>query len=122
MSIMIALDSQSTTISQYSDIDHLCAWGDKSLMSFNRDECHVMSFVKTGEVYNYTMKKAAISLPLNRCDQEHDFGVLFTPDLKFSSHIKLITRKANSVIGIIKHDYASHPLYQSGSPPFRICF
>ena len=88
------------------DIDQLCVWGDKSLMSFNRDKCHVMTFGKTGEMYNYTMKKDAISLPMNRCDQEHDLGVLFTPDLKFSSHIKLITRKANNVIGIIKHTFS----------------
>ena len=65
-----------------------------------------MSFGRTCEVYNYTMKKAAISLPMNRCDQECDLGVLFTPDLKFSQHIKLITRKANSVIGIIKHSFS----------------
>ena len=46
----------------------------------------MMSFGKTCEVY--TMKKAAISLRMNRCDQECDLGVLFTPDLKFSQHIK----------------------------------
>ena len=33
-------------------------------------------------ITSYTMKKAAISLPMNRCDQEYDLGVLFTPDLK----------------------------------------
>ena len=41
------------------------------------------------DVYNYTMKKAALSLPMNQCDQKCDLGVLFTPDLKFSQHIKL---------------------------------
>ena len=73
------------------DIDQLCAWGDRSLMSFNLDKCHVMTFGKLGEVFNYIMKKAGISLSLNRCDQERDLGVLFTPDLKFSQHIKSIT-------------------------------
>ena len=43
-----------------------------------------MTFGKSSVVYNYTMKKAGISLPLNQCDQECDLGVLFTPDLKFS--------------------------------------
>ena len=46
------------------------------------------------------MKRAAISLPMNRCYQECDLGVLF------SQHIKLITRKANSVIGIIKCSFS----------------
>ena len=46
-------------------------------------------------------------------------GVLFTPDLKFSQHIKSITRKANSVIGTIKQSFSCldktmfHTLYVS---------
>ena len=52
------------------------------------------------------MKKDAISLPMNQCDQEHDLGILFTPDLKFSPHVKLITRKDNNVIGIIKRTFS----------------
>ena len=59
--------SQDHNILQ-NDIDQLFVWGDRSLMSFNLDKCHVMSFVRTSEVHNYTMKKAAISLPMNRCD------------------------------------------------------
>ena len=39
-------------------------------------------------------------------DRANNLGVLFTPDLKFSLHIKLITRKANSVIGNIKHTFS----------------
>ena len=58
------IDSQDHNILQ-QDIDQLCVWGDRSLMSFNLDKCHVMSFRRTCEVYNYTMKKAAISLPMN---------------------------------------------------------
>ena len=100
----IDLPQDHTTLQH--DIDQLCAWGDRSLMSFNLDKCHVMTFGKSGEVFNYTMKKAGISLPLNQCDQERDLGVLFTPDLKFSQPIKSITRKANSVIGTIKQSFS----------------
>ena len=60
--------SQDHNILQHN-IDQLCVWGGKSLMYFNLDKYHVMSFGKTCEVYNYTMKRAAISLPMNRCDQ-----------------------------------------------------
>ena len=52
------------------------------------------------------MKKDAISLPMNQCDQEYDLRILFTPDLKFSPHIKLITCKDNNVIGIIKRTFS----------------
>ena len=34
-------------------------------MSFNLDKCHVMTFGKSCEVYNYTMKKAAVSPAAN---------------------------------------------------------
>ena len=88
----------------------------------------MMSFGRTCEVYNYTMKKAAISLPMNRCDQECDLGVLFTPDLKFSHHAHKInytqSQQCNwhyqTFIQFLRPEYVSHPLYQSGSPPLRI--
>ena len=47
------------------DIDHISTWGEQSLMSFNLDKCHVMTFGKSQRLYSYTMKKAGgISLPL----------------------------------------------------------
>ena len=76
--------------------------------------------------------EAAVSLPLNQCDQECDLGVaiIYSLDLKFNQHVhrKIQLCKAKSVIGIIKRsfnyllrqDYVSHPLHQFGSPPFRI--
>ena len=42
---------QDRNILQHN-IDQLCVWGDWSVMSFNLDKCHVMSFGKTCEVYN----------------------------------------------------------------------
>ena len=42
--------SQDHNILQ-NDIDQLCVWGDRSLMSFNLDKCHVMSFGRTSEAY-----------------------------------------------------------------------
>jgi len=80
------------------DIDQISTRGDHSLMS---DKCHVMTFGKSDGLYNYTMKKSDIPLLLNRCNEERDLGILFTPNLKFSQHIGQIACKANSVIGII---------------------
>ena len=42
---------QDRNILQHN-IDQFCVWGDWSVMSFNLDKCHVMSFGKTCEVYN----------------------------------------------------------------------
>ena len=110
------------------DIDNISAWDEQSLMSFNLDECRVMTFGRSQQHHNYTMKNAdGILFPLQRCREEQDLGVLFTSNLKFSKY--KITYKANSVVGIIKQSfscldkatYVSYPLCQFGLPTCRIC-
>ena len=87
------------------DIDSISVWGEQSLMSFNLDSaCNDIWVIATA--YSYTMKNAdGIPFPLQWCHwcEEQDLGVLFTPNLKFSEHmcISKITRKVNSVVGII---------------------
>jgi len=88
------------------DIDQISTWDDHSLMSFNFDKCHVMTFGKSDGLYNYTMKKSDNLLLLNQCNEERDLGILFTPNLKFSQHINQIACKVNSVIGIIKQSFS----------------
>ena len=39
-------------------------------------------------------------------NEEQDLGILFTPNLNFSLHITKITRKANSIVGIIKRSFS----------------
>ena len=76
-------------------------------MSFNLEKCHVMSFGRSPRQYSYTMKNAdGITLPLQQCNEEQDLGILFTPNLKFRDHINKITRKANSVVGIIRRSFS----------------
>ena len=70
------------------DIDSISAWGEQSLMSFNLDKCHVMTFGRSQWHYSYTMRNAdGIPFPLQWCHEEQDLEVLFTPNLKFSEHI-----------------------------------
>ena len=88
------------------DIDLISTWGKNSLMSFNFDKCHVMTFGKSDGLHNYTMQKSNNPLQLNQCNEERDLGILFTPNLKFSQHINQIARKANTVIGIIKQSFS----------------
>ena len=66
--------------------------GEQSLMFFNLDKCHVMTFGRSQRHYSYTMTNVdGVSFPLQRCHEEQDLGVLFTPNLKFSEHISKIT-------------------------------
>ena len=65
-------------------------------MFFNLEKCHVMTFGNSYEEYNYAVKKSGTPLTLNRCkliNEEHNLGVLFASNLKFSQHIKQITHK-----------------------------
>ena len=102
------------------DIDSVSPWGEQSLMFFNLDKCHVMTFGRSQRHYSYTMTNVdGVPFPLQRCHEEQDLGVLFTPNLKFSEHISKITRKANGVVGIIKRSISCldktmfHTLYVS---------
>ena len=52
------------------------------------------------------MNADGVLFPLQRCHEEQDLGVLFTPNLKFSEHVSKITCKANSVVGIIKQSFS----------------
>ena len=64
-----------------------------------------------------------ITLPLQQCDEGHDLGVLFIPNLKlFREYINKIICKANSVVDILfGQSYISYPLCQFGLPTFGIC-
>ena len=86
-----------------TSIDNISAWGEQSLMSFILDKCHVMTFGRSQRHHSYTMMNAdGVPFPLQRCHKEQDLGVLFIPNLEFSEHISKITRRAVSVVGIIK--------------------
>ena len=62
------------------DIDSVSAWGEQSLMFFNLDKCHVMTFGRSQRHYSYTMTNVdGVPFPLQRCHEEQDLGVLFTP-------------------------------------------
>ena len=61
-----------------------------------------MTLGRSREEYNSTMSKHGNSLLLNRCNEQQDLGILFTPNLKFNQHVNKIAHKANRVIGIIK--------------------
>ena len=59
------IDSPQDHTALQHDIDQLCAWGDHFSNVLNLDKCHVMTFGKSCEVYDYTMSKASISSFLN---------------------------------------------------------
>ena len=64
-----------------------------------------MTLGRSHEEYNNKMSKHGNLLLLNRCNEQQDLVILFTPNLKFNQHINKIARKANRVIGITKQSF-----------------
>ncbi len=71
----------------------------KWLLLFHPDKCRVMRLGnRTDMPFNYTLDNTV----LDHTELEKDLGINFDNKLKFSSHINSITKKANSVMGIVR--------------------
>jgi hypothetical protein len=101
-----------------ADINSLTYWSESFQMSFNLDKCHVLHLGKKNPKASYTMYKtssirsttSAISYyltfhQLTPVDTETDLRVVVDNQLKFSHHVDAKVRKANRMLGIIKHTF-----------------
>ncbi len=70
-----------------------------ALLLFHPDKCRVMRIGSRPDIpFNYTLDNTA----LDHTESEKDLGINFDNRLKFSSHINSITKKANSVMCIVR--------------------
>ena len=79
------------------DIDHLCAWSEKWLLSFNSQKCKVLHLGKNNPKFNYKINDNDLEVTL----EEKDLGVIMDPNLSFEKHIVEKIKKANSIAGLI---------------------
>ena len=102
-----------------SDIDKLSKWAAKWQLPFNSDKCKVIHYGKNPLHYNYKMNDNILAVE----DNEKDLGVMFQSNLSFRKHIRSITARANSRVGLIKHSFSCLdkenllPLYKSQVRP-----
>ena len=71
------------------------------MLYFNVEKCKVMHFGVGNQHMQYTMNGDI----LTTTEVEKDLGVNIKSNLKVEDHVNEITKKANQMLGIIKHTF-----------------
>ena len=88
------------------DLEKLYDWSQYSLLKFHPDKCVVMRIganqkkLATNPYYNMDATRLKI------VEHEKDLGLIVDSELKFEDHITRIVKKANSVMGMIRRNFA----------------
>lgn len=113
--IFRALNMHTDNILLQIDLDRLLEWSAKWQLPFNVSKCKVIHYGKHNPGYNYYMDGVSVHVD----DNEKDLGITFDSNLKFSPHIRAITAKANSRVGILRRNFSNMsptiflPLYKA---------
>ena len=84
------------------DINTMLQWADKWQLEFHPDKCVSMPINnKEGRNLKYNMKE----IELKQLRQEKDIGVIVDDQLKFEYHMYEKIKKANNVMGLIRHSF-----------------
>ena len=90
--------------------DNLVEWSIHWLLGFNCDKCNVLHLGKNNPKYEYTIKDFKEQDKITTMSEtfcEKDLGVHIDPDLNFESHIKIVTKKARSLSGMIMRTFVN---------------
>ena len=96
------------------DLQKLLDWSKKWQLPFNTAKCKVLHYGKDNPHFNYIMENNILKKAL----EEKDLGVTFDDNLNFKIHIRNITAKANSRVGLIKRSFL-HLSIDSFIPLFK---
>ncbi|KAK7096441.1 hypothetical protein V1264_005737 [Littorina saxatilis] len=96
----------SDHIALQEDLKSLESWAERWGMRFNATKCYVMTLArKTPSSYLYSLDSTILkSVPTNPY-----LGIQFSNDLKWSTHINYITKKANSTLGFLRRNLRHCP-------------
>ena len=98
------IKSQSDHITLQNDLIELEKWADKWGMRFNAKKCYIMS-INNRSTHFYSLNNHI----LKQVEENPYLGLTLTENLKWSSHITKITKKANSTIGFLRRNLKSCP-------------
>ena len=85
-----------------SDLDAVGSWENTWLMQFNADKCFTM---RTGKGKKITKRIYTLhDHPLQTTASAKYLGLTLTSDLKWNTHISNTTRKANSILGLLRRN------------------
>lgn len=87
-------------------LDSISVWSNNWQLTLAADKCQIISFsLNTVPLFDYTYQ--INSIPLLRVKEALDLGVIFSHDLSFSSHIKVMCNKARKKASIILNCFKS---------------
>ena len=98
------INSQQDQIALQNDLHELEKWADQWGMRFNAKKCYVMS-VNAKTSYFYTLTNQI----LKQVEENPYLGLTLTENLKWSSHIMKISKKANSTLGFLRRNLKNFP-------------
>ena len=85
-----------------SDLDSVGSWKNTWLLKFNADKCFTMTTGKGRKLIDkvYTLHDH----PLQITDSAKYLGLTLTSDLKWNTHISNTTKKANSILDLLRRN------------------
>jgi hypothetical protein len=93
-------------INLQEDLDRLQQWSKTMCLRFNTSKCHVLHLGHQNPAHEYSMTdNDNVHHQLDRSTEERDLGVIVDEKLNFSSHIEMIVKKANRILGCIRHSF-----------------
>ena len=84
------------------DLDACWHWANEWNMVFHPDKCKVIHFGTKNERNIYHIGPNII----HRVSDTKDLGIIVSEDLKWAKHISMCTKKANRMVGLIKHTFS----------------
>lgn len=99
--IFLRINSIIDTRTLQHDIQTIVEWCDQNNLKLNVQKCYIMSFTRRHDItfqhFNYNIG----GITLNRVQSIRDLGVTLDRKLNFEAHVKIITKKAYSILGFI---------------------
>jgi len=99
------INNQDDHIRLQSDLEKLLMWADKWQLQFNASKRKVMHYGRRNKDFAYTMNPEDPADKMEVTTEEKYLGVMFSRDLKFSTHVAKAANKGNQVIGAIRRSF-----------------
>lgn len=101
----VIMDS-TDPVNLQEDLDRLQQWSRTMCLRFNTSKCHILHLGRQNSAHEYSMSDNGNTRhKLDRCTEERDLGVIVDDKLNFSPHIEMTVKKANRILGCIRHSF-----------------
>ena len=112
-SILVDLDRSPEDLQD--DVDSLCRWSEKMLMSYNIGKCHTLHLGNKNPQKHYILSKSHQITDkdnsymkvhkMSNVEHEKDLGVIIDSKLSFKAHMETKLAKAKQLLGVIRSTF-----------------